>query len=152
MISSATKRIRAKRSRQRQHADHRRVGAAVVELTFVLPVLMILVFGSIELCQRLYVKQSSLIAAYEGCRLATRQNSTTAEVITQVQTLLDQQGIDYQWVAVRNITQGVNNIDEVVTGEEIRVRVRVNWAPNVISRYVIEEQGHFTISAHMLRE
>lgn len=138
-------------AKTRTTLDTRR-GAAVVELAVVLPVLMILVFGSIELCQRLYTKQSVVIAAYESCRVATRQNSTTESVLSACETLLDQQGVKGATIQIRDLTNGQNNLDASATGDEMRVRITVDWADNVISRYVLAAQGNFRVDAVMLRE
>lgn len=134
-----------------QKASERR-GAAVVELAFVLPVLIALVFGSIELCQRIYTRQSVVIAAYEACRVATRQTSTTESVRSACETLLEQQGIVGATIQIRDITNGQNNLDAIATGDEIRIRITANWSENVISRYVVQDQGTFRVNAVMLRE
>lgn len=114
---------------------------------------MALVFGSIEICQRLHVKQSALIAAYEACRVATRPISDTADVQTQAETLLTQQKVQKATVKIRNMTQGKNNLDDIATGDEIRIRIDVPWGDNTISHYVIgDSAGSFRVEAFMLRE
>ena len=130
----------------------RRLGVATVELAVALPAFIAITFGAIEICQRLYTKQSTIIAAYEACRVATRPISDTAAVTARCQLLLDQQEVHGATIRVRNITQGQNNLDGVVTGDEIRVRIDVDWAPNVVSRYVIGDSGSFRVQAFMLRE
>lgn len=57
-----------KLSQREKTAPSERAGAAVVELTFFLPVLFILVFGTIDLCQLIYLRQEALIVAFEGVR------------------------------------------------------------------------------------
>ena len=129
-----------------------RRGVAAVELAFVLPVMFILVFGSIELCQRVYTRQSTVIAAYEACRVATRKTSSTADVAAACESLLEQQGVSGATIQVRDMTRGQNHLDDIVTGDEIRVRITVPWEENVLSRYVVKVQGTFRVNAHMLRE
>ncbi len=72
---------------------HARQGVAAVELAFVLPVLLVLVFGTIEICQRIFLRQSLVIAAYEGARLAARRNTTNTQVIDRCNTILDQRNV-----------------------------------------------------------
>lgn len=129
-----------------------RQGAAVVELAIVLPIVFMLLFGTIEICQRLYLKQSVTIAAYEAARVAARQTSDTETVLSAAELLLEQQGIVGGIVRVRDMTRGSNHIDDVETGDEIRVRIRAAWANNVISRFVVADQGGFRVDAVMLRE
>lgn len=144
--------VQITRTSRRRTSRKNREGAAIVELACVLPVMLILIFGSIEVCQRVYLRQSVVISAYEACRVATRQTSDTQTVKDTLQQLLEQQNIDYRSIQVRDISRSQNNLDDIETGDEIRIRVIVDWAPNVISRYVIADQGRFTVFAHMLRE
>lgn len=130
-----------------------RHGVATVELAIVLPAFMAVVFGAIEICQRLHVKQSALIATYEACRVATRPISDTAMVQTHCEMLLAQQNVKGAAVNIRNMTQSKNSLDEIATGDEIRIRVTVPWDNNTISHYVIGDYGGtFQVQAYMLRE
>lgn len=133
-------------------SQKQRKGVAAAELAFVLPVMFILVFGSIELCQRIYTRQSAVIAGYEACRVATRKTSNTADVTAACEALLAQQGVTGASIQVRDMTRGQNHLDDITTGDEIRVRITVPWEENVISRYVVKVQGTFRINATMLRE
>lgn len=137
-----------------------RLGVATVELAFVLPVFIVLVFGSIEICQRLQVKQSALIAAYEGCRVATRQISDTQTVQTHTETLLEQQRVKGATVNIGHQKRSAEpdddfkaGLENIETGDEIRIRIDVPWSSNTISNYVIGDQGGtFQVQAFMLRE
>ncbi len=129
-----------------------RRGVATVELAFVLPAFIALVFGSIEICQRLHVKQSAIISVYESCRVATRTISNTTTVLDTCNALLTQQNVQGATVTVRNMTQAKNNLDDIVTGDEIRIRVVVPWNQNAISQYVISDTSSFQVQAFMLRE
>lgn len=137
-----------------------RLGVATVELAFVLPVFIVLVFGSIEICQRLNVKQSALIAAYEACRVATRQISDTASVQSHAETLLTQQNVQGATVTIGHQKRSADpeddfeaGLEDIETGDEIRIRIDVPWGSNTISNYVIGDQGGtFQVQAFMLRE
>jgi len=74
----------------------RRRGAAAVEFAVCLPILVLLVFGSIEACSFIFLKQSLSVAAYEGAREATLSNSTTSAASVRSQRILDSRGVtDY---------------------------------------------------------
>lgn len=137
---------------RRTNRKHRQ-GAATVELAFVLPAFIALVFGAIEICQRLHIKQSALVAAYEACRVATRPISDTAAVQTHCETLLTQQKVQWNSIQIRNMTQAKNDLDGIATGDEIRIQITIPWTQNTISNYVIGDSGGtFQVNAHMLRE
>lgn len=76
-------------ARRRSRANRqRRSGAAVVETALLLPLLVLLAFGSIELSNMVFLKQSLSIAAYEGARTATKPGSTAAQADTRIQEIL----------------------------------------------------------------
>ncbi len=139
----------------RKHKPHRtrhclkatRFGVAAVELAVVLPVLLILIFGTIEICQRIFVRQSLVIAAYEGARLGARRNSTNAQVIARCNTILAQRR-----VAGAAVTVTPTNILEASTADEIQVSITAPWGANTPTRFVLSNQGNVRVDAVMLRE
>lgn len=66
----------------------RRRGAAAVETALLLPLLILLAFGSIELSNMIFLKQTLSIAAYEGARAATRPGATAEQANTRVREVL----------------------------------------------------------------
>ena len=140
-------------SRRKRRLTKGRRGVATVELAIVLPAFIAIVFGAIEICQRLHVKQSALIAAYEACRVASRPVSDTAAVRAHCEILLAQQNVKGATINIRNMDQAKNNLNGIRTGEEIRIRITVPWDENTISHYVIGDFGTtFQVQAFMLRE
>ena len=63
-----------RRGRRRQE----RSGAAVVEFAVCLPILMVMILGSIEATSAIFLKQSLVAAAYEGVREAAKFRGTSA--------------------------------------------------------------------------
>ncbi len=53
-----------------------RSGIAVVEFAVSIPILVIVVFGSIEACNAIYLKQAATAAAYEAVRVSTGTGGT----------------------------------------------------------------------------
>jgi hypothetical protein len=93
-------------------------GVAAVEFAVCLPVLVLVVLGSIEACTMVFLKESLTIAAYEGSRVALRPAATEAQIIARCQEVL----------AERNVQGGsvqVNPSDIVATpsGDSIQVQV-----------------------------
>lgn len=52
--------------------NRRRKGAAIVEVAVCLPVIMLIVLGSIEGASLLFLRQSLVQASYEGAKIASR--------------------------------------------------------------------------------
>jgi Flp pilus assembly protein TadG len=74
-------------NRYQIRANQRR-GAAIIELSIVLPVILLIVLGTIETCSMIFLKQSLKIAAYEGARVAIVPQSTVSEIEATVEEML----------------------------------------------------------------
>lgn len=98
-----------------------------MEFAVCLPILLVLLIGTVEACSMVYLKQSLSIAAYEGIRTSIKPGATTADVnaaCNQILTSRNVQGatititpsdFDTQpvqtWISVRvSATGGANSI------------------------------------------
>lgn len=133
--------------RGRRSGAARRRGVATVELALVLPVLLILIFGTLEICQRLLLRESAAVAAYETARLAARRHATAEEAISRGLSILEGRGIDGGSVQL-SPTSLVN----ASTGEELQVTVAIPIEDNTPVSYVLPAVGTITVAATMLRE
>jgi Flp pilus assembly protein TadG len=70
-----------------------RKGTATVELAVCLPILMIIVLGSIEATNAIFLKEHLTSAAYEGARAAITPGQTSTGATTAAQNVLTQFGI-----------------------------------------------------------
>ena len=106
-----------------------RQGAAATEFALILPVLLLLTFGTIEMCSAYFLKETCLIAAHEGCRIAITQSATKQDVIDQAKLTLSQRGVDTTDPEVKVLLPDPTTRREL---ETILVRVRVPMAGNGI--------------------
>lgn len=60
----------------------------MVEFALTLPLLLIIVLGTIESCSMLHLKQTLHIAAYEAARVALVPKTTNAQVTNAAQAIL----------------------------------------------------------------
>jgi hypothetical protein len=86
--SKMIKHIGSQVARPCAHAPKRRKGLATVELAVCLPVLALLVFGSIEAASFIFLKQSLQVAAYEGIREAIRTTATEESATNRARAIL----------------------------------------------------------------
>ncbi|MCG6158409.1 TadE/TadG family type IV pilus assembly protein [Rubinisphaera margarita] len=77
-----------------------RVGTATVEVAIALPILILLVFGSIETAEFVHLKQDLSICGYEAAKLASRGSSTTSEVTARFNELMTAKGINGASISV----------------------------------------------------
>lgn len=75
------------------HRRSRR-GAAVVEAALCIPVIIVLMFGTLEISAGYYLQESLTIAAYEGARTGAKRRATRQQVITRVEDILAARNVD----------------------------------------------------------
>ena len=71
----------------RKKYKHRKA-AAVIELAVCLPVMVLIVFGSLEVAGTIFLKQTLTSAAHEGALTGMRQNAQESEITTRVDQIL----------------------------------------------------------------
>jgi TadE-like protein len=104
--------------------SRRRHGAAVVEFAVCIPVLMLIVLGSIEAAHSIFLRQGLSAAAYEGIRVAIEPRSLQADAVSQVQSVLDARFIRNSTIAFDK------NIESTPRGEKIAIEVSAPISSN----------------------
>ncbi len=81
----------------RRHVRHarQRNGVASIEFAMVLPLLMILTLGTIDVCSVIFLRESATLAAYEGARQGIGRGNTNADVVARVQQFLNERDINF---------------------------------------------------------
>ena len=136
-------------SRQRSNSLSKQKGAAVVELALTLPVLLMVTFGTLEVCNRMFLRQTAAVAAYEGARLAARRTVSQAQVEARCISLLQGRRIVGGQVV---ITPTGNALTALPTGGQLTVRVTIPISRNTPVSYVLSTTGSISSTAVMLRE
>jgi Flp pilus assembly protein TadG len=106
----------ALRLRRRRIALRR--AAAAAEMAICLPLMVMLVLGSIETCSMIYLRHSLTIASYEGARVAIDFDGTNAAVLARCQELLDAREVIDAEISVEPA-----NVSTVPRGQPIAVTV-----------------------------
>jgi len=107
--------------RQLKFADRRqRSGAAAVEAALSVPLLIILVMGSIEAANAVFARQVVATAAYDAARIVTKSGGTETEANARCQQMLNSQGITNY-----TITYNPTVTPTTAPGTNIRVTVIV---------------------------
>lgn len=73
---------------KRKHRQHRRRGAAMVEMAVCLPIFLLMILGIIEFGRGLMVSQMLTSASREGCRAAIIDGASETDVTQQMKDLV----------------------------------------------------------------
>lgn len=112
-------RLRQSGRKNRRGATANRVAAAVVEFAVTMPVVVILVFGAIEIANGIFLQQALAEAAYEGARAASRPSGTQVSTEARIREVLASRGIDSETVTVSPVP------DSATRGTQLTVTVSV---------------------------
>lgn len=106
------------------HPKHRK-GTATLELAVCLPLLFMIIIGTVEACGMIYLKQTLCVAAYEGARGSVLPGATKSEIDARCNRILNQRKVtgativvspdDFEaqpsqsWITVRITAPAANN-------------------------------------------
>lgn len=116
------------------HAPRRR-GAATVELAMCLPVLALLVFGSIETASFIFLKQTLQVAAYEGIREAIRNGADDGGAQSSARAILASRAVRdadvrFPLGSITSLTRGQQVVIEVSAPTRTNSPLAGQWVPN----------------------
>jgi len=116
--------LKSKSSRRRRS----RSAIATVELAICLPVLTLIVFGSIQATNLIFLQHASTAAAYEGSLELAKSNATNASVAARIQQVLDARGVTDTTISILPVGTDVARIP---TGTLLTLEVTANVQPNM---------------------
>ena len=121
--------------RVNHHRKSNRTGLATVELALCLPVLALLVFGSIEAASFIFLKQSLQVAAYEAAREAIKIGATETDASGRASAILDSRAIRdssvrYPSGSLASIVRGQQVVVEVSAPTRTNSPLAGQWVTN----------------------
>jgi hypothetical protein len=89
MFLRLNKNSKSANSLRSQFRRTNRRGAATVECTFCLLVLLPIIFGTLEVCAGYLVKQSLTVSSFEGVRAGVGRGTTNADILVRTAQVLE---------------------------------------------------------------
>ena len=86
--------------KSRRIARLKRRGGPVVECAFCLPLVILFLLATLELCSALFLKESLTIACYEGARAGVKRRSTNQDSVDSCEAVLAARGVTGATVTV----------------------------------------------------
>lgn len=141
------RRNQAAAGRRSRRREEQRRGVEIVELAFALPVMSVIIFGTLELCEVNFTKQSLAVAAYEAGRLAGRPNTSSAVVEARFVDI----------VAARRVNDVTLTIDpaeisDVAVGDQIRITATAPVSANSTTSLVLSGVPDIVEEVVVIRE
>lgn len=124
-----------------------RSGTAVVELAATLPVFVLLLLGTIETCNMIFLQQSLEIAAYESARVAIVPGSDDFDINLATTELLTARRVKNATVVVTP-----TNFQNAAYGSFIRVDVSVPCNSNSVFALRFYGSKTLTGTVEMMKE
>jgi Flp pilus assembly protein TadG len=124
-----------------------RRGAALVEFAICLPVLVLIVLGSIEAASAVFVRQGLVVAAYEAAREAARRGSTADSATARAQAILTQRKINSSVIKIIP-----SNVEASQRGEPITIEITAGMQANSPFFGRIIQDRNVVVSTVMVRE
>lgn len=122
-------------------------GAAAVELAVCLPVLAILVFGSVSATSMIFLRQAVVQSAYETIKESIKSNGSVADGLEKGQAVLE-----FREITASSVTFNPGDVENQPQGTPITVTVRANADPSRFFSYGPFAGQTVEVQATMLKE
>ncbi len=125
----------------------RRAGGAAVELAVILPLLTLVTLGTIEATKMIFLKQSLLVAAFEGARTALVRSTNEGNVVAACNIVLANRRVKNAVVTVSPA-----DFETQPYGTFIRVTVEAPCSDNCMFAPLFYGNKQFSESVEMMKE
>jgi len=136
-------------------ANATRDGAAAVEAAFCIPVVIILMLGTLEICSGIYLSESLTVSAYESCRAGIRRRSTANDVYERAVQILAERNVTLSTGAGGQpvgITVQPANFSGLKALDPVTVTITAPTTGNSMFIFDTLYNRNVTVSVSMVRE
>lgn len=125
----------------------RRRGAAIVEFTVCLPIIIIIVFGAIEAASLLFLRQALIQSAYEGVKVAIQASAENSDVLAAAESVAAGRRLNGM-----SMTLEPSDVSAVTAGETIRVTISAPGDNNSLIQFGLFKNRTVSARAAMVKE
>ena len=137
-------------ARHRRRRDERS-GTAVVEAALCIPLIILLMLGTLEVCAGIFLAESLTVCAYEAARAGVRRRSTAEDVRERALEALSDRHVTLI-DADESINVEPSDFDDLNALDEIRVTITAPTAGNSLYIFDTFVNRNITASVSMVRE
>lgn len=123
-----------KHIRRKAIAANRRRGAALIEFALAFPVVLLVVFATVDTCNYIYLQQAIKVMAYEGARVSTIPGATQADVIQQIEGMAAERSVNNLQINIEP-----SGFENASLGTFISVEVTADKTPGFTSIFTTNQ-------------
>lgn len=135
-------------NRPRRHLKSRK-GVAVTEAAFCVPIILILVFGTLEVCNLIFIKERVSICAFEGCRVGVKRYATREDVEEVATELMTAFGFEQGSYDIRVSPDNFNTLN-ALDPISVTVEVPLSGTASILGGAI--NQTNISSTVRMVRE
>ena len=109
-----------------------RHAVAASEFAMILPLILLITFGTVEACTAIFLKETATVAAYEGVRVASQKGATSTHVLNRIGEVLQMRGANLNGQTVGQVVTITPSPSTAATMDPITVTVTLSCAGNTI--------------------
>ena len=132
---------------KRHRVHNAKKGLATVEAAMCLPIITLLMLGTIDACTMIFLKQSLTIAAYEGGRTALIPGATGSNISTDCMQLVSDRNINGAQIFLQP-----SNPENAKAGSRISVTVSAPCGANSVIPSLFFQGSSLSATAHVMKE
>ncbi len=133
--------------RRFQRQPVRRKGAATVELSICLPLFILILFGSIEASNLIYLRESLCLASYEAARQAVSLDVSQADIEKRAKQLLASRGITNP-----TVTLSPSDFNSTSGGDPVTITVSVPTSSQTLLPKIVYRQRSISAQTTFVKE
>jgi Flp pilus assembly protein TadG len=126
-----------------------RCGAAAVEFAMTVPIMLLLLFGALELGRMNMIRQTANNAAYEAARTCIVPGATKAEGVNAAKAVLDSIGVTYSDPVITLEPPAAEITDTTLS---VTATVVVPYGTNMWVRPLFSKTGSATATCTLTRD
>lgn len=116
-------------------------------MALILPVLLIVLFGTINCSELMHFRKSMVVAASDGIRLASQRESTSAEALARTNAVLASRRVSNP-----TITLQPANVELAAPGDVIQMQITADFGGFGLASLGWDSSFPVTVSTSILRE
>jgi hypothetical protein len=138
--------------RNRLPGMHRRRGGAIVETACCIPLIILLMMGTLEVCSGIYLYESCKVAGFEGIRVGIRRGGTADDVIARTRQVLAERRVTLPETGIYGVSVEPSDFSQLKALDPITVTVTVPTEGNSVFLFDTFAKRVIRASVTMLRE